>query len=207
MAHLAQSPEASWVVPKGFVNVVAKYQGKVCTATEHRLYILKTDEDVAQPAHFVPFGGLNDRFFGLTVSDSTTYAVSEEGAYSLNPVTAKFNRIGPGGGTILPSRSDSRRIFLTTVAGLQSIHSSNGQWYSEGKLSQLPYFFQAMAEDENGDLFLCSENEGFYRVQLKKGAQPLFRDGRSRQHFHLRNPPAGRRGGQPNGHFATDRRL
>jgi signal transduction histidine kinase/CheY-like chemotaxis protein len=163
-------------LPKGFVNVVAKYQGKVCTATEHGLDVLKADEDVAQPAHFVRFGDLNDRLFGLTVSDSTVYAISEEGAYSLNPATTKFNRIGPGGGTILPSRIDPRRVFLTTVTGLQSIHNSNGQWYSEGQLSRLPYFFQAMAEDENGDLFLCSENEGFYRVQLKNGAQPLFRD-------------------------------
>jgi hypothetical protein len=33
-----------------------------------------------------------------------------------------------------------------------------------------------MIEDENGGLFLCAENEGFYRVQLKKGAEPLFRE-------------------------------
>jgi signal transduction histidine kinase/ActR/RegA family two-component response regulator len=163
-------------LPTGFVNVVAKYQGRVCTATEHGLYVLKTDEDVGQPAHFVPFGDLNDRFFGLTVSDSTVYAISENGAYSFNPAIAKFDRIGPGGGTILPLRIDPSRVLLTTVAGLQSMHNSNGQWYSEDQLSQLPYFFQAMAEDENGDLFLCSENEGFYRVQLKKGAQPLFSD-------------------------------
>jgi signal transduction histidine kinase/CheY-like chemotaxis protein len=163
-------------LPKGFVNIVAGYQGKVCTATQRGLYVLKTDEDVAQSAHFVRLGDLNDRFFGLTVNNSTVYAISEEGAYSLDPATATFNRIGSGGGTILPSRIDPRRIFLTTLAGLQSIHNSNGQWSSEDLLSQLPYFFQGMAEDEDGDLFLCAENEGFYRVQLKKGAQPLFRD-------------------------------
>ncbi len=163
-------------LPKGFVNIVAGYQGKVCTATQHGLYVLKADEDVGQSARFVRFGDLNDRFFGLTVNNSAVYAISEDGAYSLDPATARFNRIGSGGGTILPSRIDPGRIFLTTLAGLQSIHNSNGQWYSEGWLSQLPYFFQGMAEDENGDLFLCAENEGFYRVQLKKGAQPLFRD-------------------------------
>jgi signal transduction histidine kinase/CheY-like chemotaxis protein len=163
-------------LPKGFVNIVAGYEGKVCTATQRGLYVLKTDEDVAQSAHFVRFGDLNDRFFGLTVNNSTVYAISEDGAYSFDSATTRFNRIGSGGGTILPSRIDPRRIFLTTLAGLQSIHNSNGQWYSEGLLSQLPYFFQGMAEDENGDLFLCAENEGFYRVQLEKGAQPLFRD-------------------------------
>jgi signal transduction histidine kinase/CheY-like chemotaxis protein/streptogramin lyase len=174
-------------LPKGFVNIVAGYQGKVYTATQHGLYVLKPGEDVSQPAHFVRFSDLNDRFFGLTVDGSTVYAISEDGAYSLDPATARSTRIGSGGGTILPSRIDPRRIFLTTLAGLQSIHDSGGQWYSEGLLSQLPYFFQGMAEDENGDLFLCAENEGFYRVQLKKGAQPLFRDAEIERLLHTQN--------------------
>jgi signal transduction histidine kinase/ActR/RegA family two-component response regulator/streptogramin lyase len=163
-------------LPKGFVNIVAGYQGKVYTATQHGLYLLKAGEDAAHPAHFVRFGDLTDRFFGLTVTGSTVYAISEDGAYSLDPATAGFNRIGSGGGTILPSRIDPGRIFLTTLAGLESIDHSNSQPHSEGLLSQLPYFFQGIAEDEHGDLFLCAENEGFYRVQLAKGAQPLFRD-------------------------------
>jgi signal transduction histidine kinase/CheY-like chemotaxis protein len=163
-------------LPKGFVNIVDGYQGKVYAATQHGLYVLKASEDVSQPAHFVRFGDLNDRFYGLTVTGSAVYAIGEGGAYSLDPAIARSTRIGSGGGTILPSRIDPRRIFLTTLAGLESIYNSNGQFYSEGLLSQLPYFFQAMTEDEKGDLFLCAENEGFYRVQLKKGAEPLFRD-------------------------------
>jgi signal transduction histidine kinase/CheY-like chemotaxis protein len=163
-------------LPKGFVNIVDGYQGKVYAATQHGLYVLKASEGVSQPAHFVRFGDLNDRFYELVVTGSSVYAISEGGAYSLDPAIARSTRIGSGGGTILPSRIDPRRIFLTTLAGLESIYNSNGQFHSEGLLSQLPYFFQAMTEDENGDLFLCAENEGFYRVRLKKGAEPVFRD-------------------------------
>jgi signal transduction histidine kinase/CheY-like chemotaxis protein len=163
-------------LPRGFVNIVAGYQGKVYTATQHGLYVLKAGEDVSQSAHFVRFSDLNDRFFGLTVTGSTVYAIGEDGAYSLDPATARSTRIGSGGGTILPSRIDPRRIFLTTLTGLESIYNSNGQLHSEGLLSQLPYFFQGIAEDENGDLFLCAENEGFYRVRLKNGAENLFSD-------------------------------
>jgi signal transduction histidine kinase/ActR/RegA family two-component response regulator len=163
-------------LPRGFVNIVTGHQGKVYAATQVGLYVLKASEEVSQPARFVRFGDLNERFFGLTVKASTVYAISEGGAYSLDPETAGSTRIGSGGGTILPSQIDPRRVFLTTLTGLESIYSSNGQVHSEGLLSQLPYFFQGMAEDKNGDLFLCAENEGFYRVQLKKGAEPLFRD-------------------------------
>ena len=174
-------------LPRGFVNALARYQGKVYAATQHGVYVLQADEDVTQSAHFVRFGGLSDRFFGLTVGGSTAYAISEEGAYSLDRPNARLNRIGSGGGTILPSRIDSMRIFLTTLGGLESIYNSNGQVFSEGVLSQLPYFFQGMAEDEKGDLLLCAENEGFYRIQLKPGAQPLFRDAKIEQLLDTQN--------------------
>jgi len=73
---------------------------------------------------------------------------------------------------------DPTRVFLGTVTGLESIRNSNGQWFSEGQLSELPYAVEAITDDEEGDLLLCTENDGFYRIQLKKGAQPLFRDAR-----------------------------
>jgi len=163
-------------LPRGFVTGVARFQGEIYTATQHGVYVLKASKDAAQSDHFVRFGDLNDRFFGLTASDSTAYAISENGAYSLNPASSRLDRIGSGGAAIIPSRIDPMRIFLTTPAGLESVRNSDGQWYSEGLLSQLPYFILGMAEDEKGDLFLCAENEGFYRIHLKNGAQPLFRD-------------------------------
>ncbi|MBV9878269.1 MAG: response regulator [Verrucomicrobia bacterium] len=180
-------------LPRGFVNIVAGYQGKVYAATQHGLYVLKASEQVSQPAHFVRVGDLNDRFFGLSVNASTVYAISEAGAYSFDPATARLTRIGSDGGAILPSKIDPRRVFLTTLAGLESIYSSDGQARSEGLLSQLPYFFQGIAEDENGDLFLCAENEGFYRIQLKKGAEPLFRDAKIERLLAIPNnkPPIG----------------
>jgi signal transduction histidine kinase len=73
---------------------------------------------------------------------------------------------------------DPRRLFLSTRNGLESIYKSNGLCFSEGLLSQLPYFILGLAEDEKGDLFVCTESDGFYRIQLKKGAEPLFRDAR-----------------------------
>jgi hypothetical protein len=64
------------------------------------------------------------------------------------------------------------------MAGLESIRNANGQWFSEGLLTELPYAIEGMADSGTGDLFLSVEKAGFYRVQLKKGAQPLFRDAR-----------------------------
>jgi hypothetical protein len=38
-----------------------------------------------------------------------------------------------------------------------------------------------MAEDEKGDLFVTTESNGFYRIQLNRDGQPLFRNARIEQ--------------------------
>jgi signal transduction histidine kinase/streptogramin lyase len=163
-------------LPKGFVTSVARFQGKVYAATQHGVYFLSNDALSGVP-HFVRFGDRNDRAFGITVSASTLIVLSESGAYALDARSSGMNPIGSAGITIKPSRSDPMRVFLDTWSGLESIHYSNGRWLSEGLLSQFPYGIQGMADDEKGDLFLCSENEGFYRIRLKvEDGQSLFRD-------------------------------
>ncbi len=45
-------------------------------------------------------------------------------------------------------------------------------------LSQLPYFIGGMAEDEKGDLFVSTESNGFYWIQLQRDGELLFRNAR-----------------------------
>jgi signal transduction histidine kinase/CheY-like chemotaxis protein len=165
-------------LPKGFITGVGRYQGKIYAATQHGVYVLTASEDGFDAAHFVPFGDRNDRFFWMTISDSAAFAIGESGAYSLDPASSNLNRIGSGGITINPSRTDPMRVFLGTIGGLESVRNSNGQWFSEGLLTKLPYAIEGMADNGVGALFLSVENKGFYRVELKKGAEPLFRDAR-----------------------------
>jgi signal transduction histidine kinase/CheY-like chemotaxis protein len=165
-------------LPRGFITGVGRYQGKIYAATQHGVYVLTGAEGGSEGAHFVRFGDQNDRFFWMAISGSSAFVMGESGAYSLDPGSSKLNRIGPGGITINPSRTDPMRVFLGTMAGLESIRNSNGQWFSEGLLTELPYAIEGMADNGTGDLFLCGENEGFYRIRLRPGAQPLFRDAR-----------------------------
>jgi signal transduction histidine kinase/CheY-like chemotaxis protein/ligand-binding sensor domain-containing protein len=165
-------------LPKGFISGVVRYQGKVYTATQHGVYVLQTAQDGSEATRFVPFGDRQERFYGMRVSGSMAFALSGSGTYSLDPASSRLDRIGSGSLTINPSQIDPMRVFLSTQAGLESIRNSDGQWSSEGLLPEFPHAIEAMADDERGDLFLCTENEGFYRVELKNGAKPLFRDAR-----------------------------
>ncbi|MBV8213570.1 MAG: response regulator [Verrucomicrobia bacterium] len=165
-------------LPKGFITGIGRYRGKVYAATQHGVYVLTGAEEGSEAAHFVRFGDRDERFFWMTISGPTALAISESGAYFLDPGNSKLSRIGSGGIAINPSTTDPMRVFLGTMTGLESIRNSNGQWFSEGLLTELPYAIEGVADNGTGDLFLCVENEGFYRIRLKKGAQPLFRDAR-----------------------------
>jgi signal transduction histidine kinase/CheY-like chemotaxis protein/ligand-binding sensor domain-containing protein len=165
-------------LPKGFVTDVGRYQGKIYTATQRGVYVLTPAEDASQSAHFFRFGERNDRFFGLRVSGAAAFAISELGTYALDPANSRLQRIGSGGVMIVPSAIERNRLFLSTRDGLEAIRNGNGHWYSEGLLWQLPSYLPAIAEDEQGDLFLWTGTGGFYRVEPDQGTQPLFRNAR-----------------------------
>jgi signal transduction histidine kinase/CheY-like chemotaxis protein len=165
-------------LPKGWVTGVTRYQGQIYATTQHGVYVLEAAVDASQSPHFRGFGDLHDRFFGIAVGDSTAFAISDVNAYSLDVDRSSFQPIGPGGAVITPSRIDPQRIFLSTSKQLESVRSYDGRWSSEDVLSQLPYFIGGVAEDEKGDLFLCSESNGFYWIHLDRGAQPIFRNAR-----------------------------
>jgi hypothetical protein len=163
---------------KGFITGVTRYQGKIYAATQHGIYVLSPGRDASVPSHFLRFGERPDRFFEIRIGGANAFAISDTGAYSLDVGSSRLVPIGSPGGLIVPSRTDPKRLFLSTKTGLESIINSGGQWSSEGQLSQLPYYIGGLTEDEKGDLFLCTETNGFYWVQLNRGAQPLFRDAR-----------------------------
>jgi signal transduction histidine kinase/ActR/RegA family two-component response regulator len=172
-------------LPKGWITAVTRYQGKIYTTTQHGVYVLKAAEDASESPHFIRFGDLHDRFFGIAVNGSTAFAISDLGTYSLDAASSKLQRIGPGGAVINLSRIDPERLFLSTRNGLESVHNSDDYWSSEDLLPQLPYYIGALAEDEKGDLFLCTESNGFYRVHLNRGAQPLSSSARIERLFDL----------------------
>jgi signal transduction histidine kinase/CheY-like chemotaxis protein len=161
-------------LPRGMITAVVRYQGKIYTSTGHGVYVLQTAAESGQAPSFMPFGDRNERMYGIAPTNSTAFAFSNSGTYALNSTTSKLDRIGSGANVIFPSEIDPDRIFLSTRIGLESVHKVNGKWLSEGVLPDFPYTIESLADDEKGDLFISTENDGFYRIQLKENAEPLF---------------------------------
>jgi hypothetical protein len=64
-------------LPKGWITGVSRYQGKIYTTTQHGFYVLKAAEDPSESPHFLRFGDLQERFFGIAVNGSTACAISD----------------------------------------------------------------------------------------------------------------------------------
>src|SRR5258707_786599 len=180
-------------LPKGFVTGVTRYQGKIYAATQHGVYVLKAAQDASESSQFLRFGDQSDRFFGITVSGPTAFAISDLATYSLDVASSRLEPIGSAGAVINAPRIDPKRLFLSTPNGLESVRKGDGRGSSEGLLSQLPYYVGGLAEDEKGDLFLSTESNGLYRIQLNQGAQPLCRNARIEQLMDIqgRKVPSG----------------
>src|SRR5258708_6862374 len=180
-------------LPKGFVTGVTRYQRKIYVTTQHGIYALDAAKDGTESSHFLRFGDRSDRCYGITVSGAMSCAISDLATYSLDVARSRRERIGSAGAVINASRIDPKRFFLSTRKGLESVRNVDGRWSSEGILSQLPYYVGGLAEDEKGDLFLSTESNGLYRIQLNQGAHPLFRNARIEQLMDIqgRKVPSG----------------
>jgi hypothetical protein len=66
-----------------------------------------------------------ERIYGMKGTGSNAFAYS--GTYFLDSLSSTLNRIGPGSLAINASRIDPDRIFLSTTAGLESVHKVKGQ--------------------------------------------------------------------------------
>lgn len=161
-------------LPGGSIGEVVRYQGKIYAGTQRGVYALRTNANTAGASHFVPFGDRDVPINGITITQSAAFAFGDSGTYSLDPGISRLNQVGPGTFDLAPSKAISTRIFLGTSAGVESIRKSNDQWVFEGSLPAFPYAVEGIESDEEGNLIVCTDNNGFYRVRLAKEAPTAF---------------------------------
>ncbi|MBV9875455.1 MAG: response regulator [Verrucomicrobia bacterium] len=161
-------------LPGGSIGEVVRFQGKVYSGAQRGVYVLRTDASTAEASRFVPFSDRDVAVNGITINGGAAFVYSNSGTYLLDPASSRLNQIGPGALYITPSKLDSTRIFLGTATGVQSIRKSNDQWRFEGSLPSFPYAVEGIESDADGNLLVCTDNNGFYRVRLAKNASTAF---------------------------------
>ena len=163
-------------LPRGIITGVARYQGTIYITSSQGIYLLKKANQMGEVSRFIPFGDRDERFYGIKVSNSGAFASCDSGNYALDYSTSSLVPIGrrSGGVSSSPSRIDPARVFLSTRAGLESVHNVAGQWSSEGVLLGFRPVIEEVEQDEKGELFLRTQDDGFYRLRLERNIRPLF---------------------------------
>src|SRR6201988_4399141 len=144
------------------------------TGTQRGVYVLARPANPAEAPRFDPFTDQDIQVNGMTITPQAAFVYGNSGTYCLDPDNSRLNQIGPGTSHICASKTDSTHVFLGTRIGVEAIRKSNDKWLWDENLPAFPYAIVGVDNDEIGNLLLCTENNGFYRVKLAKDAPAAF---------------------------------
>jgi len=152
----------------GNVSDICRYRGKIYIATSRGAFILKTNNKNINEEKFVSVKNVItdcNKFFpikeGLLLS-------ANDGIYLINGETGK--KISDGQlEAFSKSKSNPNIIFLGRNNGLYAISYVNGKWNELGKLHNVNVQIRTIAEDNYGNLWLGTDYNGVYKVNIKKG--------------------------------------
>jgi len=97
---------------------------------------------------------------------------ANDGIYIINNDKAK--KISDGQlEAIARSKTNSNIIYLGKINGLFALNYKNGKWNELGKLEKINAKIRTIAEDNNGTLWLGTDYNGVYKVNLSNGWNKL----------------------------------
>ena len=159
----------------GGISSICRYRGKLYIATSRGAFYLKTNSENnlnINSEKFAPVKNIKtdcNRFFplkeGLLLS-------ANDGIYIINNDKAK--KISDGQlEAIARSKTNSNIIYLGKSNGLFALNYKNGKWNELGKLEKINAKIRTIAEDNNGTLWLGTDYNGVYKVNLSNGWNKL----------------------------------
>lgn len=166
LSALSQYGEGEGVV--GLVTTLARYQGRLYAGSLSGLLVLDAANGRFQPVSELsaaPVWALLPTAEGLLVGqDSGVYLLDAKGDFQLlveiRPVMA-----------LLADRQDPDRIWVGRGNGLSTLQRVEGRWQLVAHLVQTTSFVRALAQDEQGQLWLGTEQDGIVQVRPAPGAQ------------------------------------
>lgn len=167
----------SILVRDGALDVI-RYRGAIYASSVASNAVVRVDFDkqTNRPT-IVPLHGPTQGWMFLDFKDPASpkneqlLAITGEGVLRLegnNLVPAMPNVHGPGeaGPFIGRSIKDPNRVFIGFFDGVGSMRWNGSSWVNEGRLPNVNYQTQNMAEEADGTLWVSGNSEGLLRVQV-----------------------------------------
>jgi signal transduction histidine kinase/CheY-like chemotaxis protein/streptogramin lyase len=161
-------------LPGGSIGEVVRFQGKVYAGTQRGVYVLQTEAGTAEASRFVPFSDRDASVNGIIIGSNAAFVYGNSGTYFLDPERSRLNQIGPGALQMTAAKLDSTHLFLGTSTGVASIRKYHDEWRFEESLPSFAYTVVGIESDAEGNLLVCTDNNGFYRIRMDKDAPTAF---------------------------------
>lgn len=161
------------------ILAINKYKNKLYFSTNQGVYTAKTNliQDTlnqnidCDQTIFRKIKNLNVRTKNLVRIGTHFYACTDYGIYLLNADSASY-KLDLNGETIKKSKFFQNQLYISCNDGLWIAEQmEDGSFNVKGKIQNLDFSVRTIAEDENGNLWLGSNNDGVFRVEFSEAAQ------------------------------------
>lgn len=174
----------------GYVNRIYRHKDGLYAANAHG--VLKLTHNAKKNSYtFKPLDGITGQAFYFLSMGDTLVAASRSGTYMIltDQIVKRFNY---SSSALLRSDFTSDIIYLGLRDGLAFIQLINGRWMDGGRINGIKDDIREINEDENGNLWLESQEDGVWKIELTgtTGSEE-FHNPRVRHYRHGREIPEG----------------
>ncbi len=163
-------------VPAGAADIV-RHQGRLYVADGRGVRYLRPGAGAQSAASFLPVEGIrNQNWWLLSIDDedgrrpAELLVANSDGLYRIDVDRATPMRESVGGdfrvSSLLRSRVDPDRVWVSLFDGLASIRWENGRWVDEGRIPEIAVSVRNLAEEEDGTLWAGTESSGTLQLRF-----------------------------------------
>jgi serine phosphatase RsbU (regulator of sigma subunit) len=168
----------------GSVEEIIYFKQQLYAATSTGVYVLKK-------GFFIPVQNITSAAWSMEIAtqnnDSVLLVATESGIYSIKNDAGEFIKEGFAY-TLLQSKKNPNCVFIGMNDGLTSMQYLNNKWMDGNYIEGIDADIRAIAEDEDGNLWLGSSIQGIFLVgqpdaknknkvsQVNKNANPVNYD-------------------------------
>ncbi len=153
----------------GAVNSVAKHKGEIYIASMNGLYVLKSRNLTKNfsEAEFRKNKDISVDCWGLLPFDDELIIATFAGLKSLKGETlTSIGSVNPQTFCLVRSAKDPNRIFVGSAYSVRSLVKVGSEWVDSGKLEGIREEIRFIKEDDEGNLWLGTQNKGVIKVKF-----------------------------------------
>ncbi len=148
----------------GFINRIHRHNEKLYAANFNGVFYMDHIPE-KKKSIFKPVPGISSQtFYFLSLGD--TLISASRGGLDFIANQQVVQHLDLNSGALLRSKLDKNRIYVGLRDGLASIKYENGTWKDEGRIPGPNDDIRKIVEQDNGDLWLESQEMGFWKVNM-----------------------------------------